>query len=168
MSIDIKLDRFFALVIGRKTWGFGLWFSARDPQRGSTYMVFWCFLNLFHGCRRKSDWPEANFECLRRRCDKKGHAEPLALRAKLHALKHFQRTTVCSNRLQVSCQIYNGTKWSKMVENLERRIARKHGQFQKTTVRPAMVLKLVAGDPGTKRLFENFELKIARNHKDNK
>ena len=40
----------------------------------------------------------------------KKHAEPLALSATLHALKQFQNTTVCSNRLQVSCRrhIYNG------------------------------------------------------------
>ena len=63
------------------------------------------------------------------RCDKKGHAEPLTFRAKVHALNQFQTTT--------------------------------------STVRPAMVLKLDAGDSGTKQLLENFERKIARNHKAN-
>ena len=52
----------------------------------------------------------------------KKHAEPLALSATLHALNQFQNTTVCSNRLQVSCRRHI---MENMFGNLERTIAQK-------------------------------------------
>ena len=77
-----------------------------------------CFFDpFFHGFPRKSDGTEANFECLRRRCDKKKWA---AFRAKVHALQQFQ----CSNGLQVSCR--RSRMENNMFENLERKTARKH------------------------------------------
>ena len=50
----------------------------------------------------------------------KKHAEPLSLSAMLHALKQFQKLTVCGNRLQVSCRRH---LLEKMFGNLETKIA---------------------------------------------
>ena len=61
----------------------------------------------------------------------KKHVEPLPLSATFHALKQFQKPTVCGNRLQVSCRRH---LLEKMFGNLERKIAQKPYYVKKLEV----------------------------------